>query len=131
MKPQTKELMRLKMESRLAVKPNAIIATLFSVALTLVAGCSKAETKAAAAPSASIVPVVIATALQKDVPVSLRSIGNVQAYQAVSIKSQINSQINEVHFTQGQDVQSGDLLFVLDRRQLEADLRRAENSLLR
>jgi multidrug efflux system membrane fusion protein len=96
-----------------------------------IAGCSKAETKAVAAPSAAIVPVVIATALQKDVPVSLRSIGNVQAYQAVSIKSQINSQINEVHFTQGQDVQSGDLLFVLDRRQLEADLRRAENSLLR
>jgi multidrug efflux system membrane fusion protein len=120
------------MESQLAVKQNAFIALLFSIALMLaVAGCSKTETKAAAAPSAPTVPVVIATAVQKDVPVSIRSIGNVQAYQAVAIKSQVNSQITEVHFKQGQDVNVGDLLFDLDRRQLEADLRRAENSLLR
>jgi multidrug efflux system membrane fusion protein len=49
----------------------------------------------------------------------------------VAIKSQVNGQITEVHFKQGQDVNKGDLLFALDPRQTEADLRRAENNLLR
>jgi multidrug efflux system membrane fusion protein len=135
MKSQMKDLMRLKMESQVASIPNtiqrSIALPIAAVLIMTVAGCSKAETKAVAAPSAPAVPVVIATAVQKDVPVSIRSIGNVQAYQAVAIKSQVNSQITEVHFKQGQDVNKGDLLFDLDRRQLEADLRRAENSLLR
>jgi multidrug efflux system membrane fusion protein len=107
------------------------IAAFVSVALLFtIVGCGKGETKVAAQGPTSV-PVTIAIAEKKDMPVSVRSIGNVQAYQAVSIKSQINSQITEVHFKQGQDVKEGDLLFDLDRRQLEADLRRAQNSLLR
>src|SRR3954447_15387353 len=94
------------------------------------AGCGKEEIKVAAQGPQSV-PVTVAAAVQKDVPVSVRAIGNVQAFQAVAIKSQVNGQIVEVHFKQGEDVKQNDLLFVLDRRQLEADLRRAENNLRR
>ncbi|MCU1306167.1 MAG: efflux transporter, family, subunit [Acidobacteriaceae bacterium] len=129
MTPQTKPTM--KTDSRTKPLLLRYTAALFSAALLLaVAGCGKGETKVAAQGPTSV-PVTIAVAVKKDMPVSVRSIGNVQAYQAVSIKSQINSQITEVHFKQGQDVNEGDLLFDLDRRQLEADLRRAQNSLLR
>ncbi|MCU1286008.1 MAG: efflux transporter, family, subunit [Acidobacteriales bacterium] len=102
---------------------------IIALALAL-AGCGKEEAKVAAQGPQSV-PVTVAAAVQKDVPVSVRAIGNVQAHQAVAIKSQVNGQITEVHFKQGQDVNQNDLLFVLDRRQLEADLRRAENNLLR
>ena len=35
------------------------------------------------------VPVVVATAVQKSVPVQLRAVGNVEAYNTVSVKSQV------------------------------------------
>jgi multidrug efflux system membrane fusion protein len=123
--------MTLILANRNRPVPLRNIAALVAVTLLLIiAGCGKGETKVAAQGPNSV-PVTIAVAVKKDMPVSVRSIGNVQAYQAVSIKSQINSQITEVHFKQGEDVKEGDLLFDLDRRQLEADLRRAQNSLLR
>lgn len=112
------------------IRSRFFAALIFTAVLLAVAGCGRGETKAAAQGPTSV-PVVVATALKKDVPVSVRSIGNVQAYQSVAIKSQVNSQITEVHFKQGEDVKQGELLFVLDPRQLEADLRRAENNLLR
>ena len=94
----------------------------------LVSGCQKEATKAAG--PAPAVPVTIARVELKDVPLALRAIGNVQAYQSVAIKSMVNAQITDVHFKQGQDVKQGDLLFQLDPRQYEADLKRAENNLL-
>ena len=91
-------------------------------------GCAQKETKAAA-PSPAV-PVVIANVELKDVPLAIKSIGNVQAYQSVAIKSMVNAQITGVHFKQGDDVTQGQLLYELDPRQFEADLKRAENNLL-
>lgn len=91
-------------------------------------GCAQKETKAAAPPAA--VPVTIAPVELKTVPLSVKAIGNVQAYQSVAIKSMINAQIIDVHFKQGDDVAQGQLLYQLDPRQAEADLKRAQNNLL-
>src|SRR5205807_5203454 len=77
------------------------------------------------------VPVVVAMVTKKDIPITIRSIGNVQPYQTVSIKSQISGELKEVHFKEGQDVNKGQLLFELDPRPLEADLKRNESNLLR
>jgi multidrug efflux system membrane fusion protein len=97
---------------------------------TSISGCSGGEKKASAqAPSS--VPVVVATVAQKSIPVSVRSIGNVQPFQTVSIKSQLNGELTAVHFKEGQDVNKGQLLFELDSRPLEAELRRNEGNLLR
>src|SRR5438270_14057891 len=95
----------------------------------LVSGCAQKETTKAAGPPPAV-PVVLAKVELKDVPLSIRSIGNVQAFQSVAIKSMVNAQITDVHFKQGEDVQQGQLLFQLDPRQYEADLKRAENNLL-
>ena len=100
----------------------------FLLAATL-AGCQKEATNAAAPPAA--VPVVMARVELKDVPLAVRAIGNVQPYQSVAIKSMVNAQLTGVHFKQGEDVQQGQLLFQLDPRQFEADLKRAQNNLLR
>ena len=72
------------------------------------------------------VPVGVATAEQRVVPVQVITVGNVQAYTTVGVKSQIAGQIQQVHFTEGQDVKRGDLLFTIDPRPLEAAVRQAE-----
>ena len=74
-------------------------------------------------------PVTVAVAQQKSVPVQLRAIGNVEAYNTVSIKAQINGEIARVHFTEGQDVRKGDLLFTIDQRPFIAALKQAEAAL--
>jgi multidrug efflux system membrane fusion protein len=77
----------------------------------------------------SAVPVVVGKAVQKDVPLELQAIGNVEAYEQASVKSQIEGQIVSVFFSEGQDVKKGDLLFRIDPRPYEAALRQAEATL--
>jgi multidrug efflux system membrane fusion protein len=71
-------------------------------------------------------PVVVSEAATAAVPITLSTIGTVQASSTVAIKSQIDGQILQVHFTEGQAVKKGQLLFSLDPRPLEAALRQAE-----
>jgi multidrug efflux system membrane fusion protein len=75
------------------------------------------------------VPVLVSDALEKTMPVQLTAVGNAQAYTSVGIKSQVNGQIMEVRFKEGQDVKKDDLLFVIDPRPFEAALRQAEAAL--
>jgi multidrug efflux system membrane fusion protein len=76
-------------------------------------------------------PVKVAKVTQKDVPVQLRVVGNVEAYSAVSIKALVGGQLWKVHFKEGQDVQKEDLLLSIDPRPFEAALSRAEANLER
>jgi multidrug efflux system membrane fusion protein len=73
----------------------------------------------------------VSTAIQKTVPVELRAIGNVQAYSTVTVKSKVGGELVRVHFTEGQDVKKGNLLFTIDPRPFEASLREAEARLER
>ena len=75
------------------------------------------------------VPVMVSDAVEKTLPVQLTAVGNAQAYTSVGIKSQVNGQIMEVRFKEGQDVKKDDLLFVIDPRPFEAALRQAEAAL--
>src|SRR5437868_8277793 len=103
---------------------NTKIAALFLAAVAFT-GCSKE----APPPPKAAVPVVVTTVAQQTVPVEVRAIGNVEPYSTVQIKSQVNAQLEKVHFRQGDEVRKGQLLFTLDRRQLEADLKKAEGVL--
>ncbi len=98
-------------------------------AVLLGAGCGKE--KAAAPPSVPVVPVRVATAISKTVPVQVRAIGTGEAFSAVSIKSQVNAELMEVHFQEGQFVKRGDLLFTLDRRPFDAAVNQAQANLAR
>jgi len=75
------------------------------------------------------VPVSVATAVKRDVPLEIDAIGTVEPINMVQVKSQIEGEITSVNFTEGQDVKRVQLLFTIDRRPLEADLRRAEATL--
>jgi len=107
------------------------LTTIFSAAAALAAllsltACSAQKVQSAPPPA---VPVTVATSEQRTVPVQVKAIGNVEAYSTVGVKPQITGQIVGVHFSEGQDVKKGQLLFTLDPRQFEADLERAKGTL--
>jgi multidrug efflux system membrane fusion protein len=63
------------------------------------------------------------------VPVEVGSIGRVEPLATVTVRSRVDSQIEDVHFSEGQEVKAGDLLFTLDDRPAQAALRAAEANL--
>src|SRR5437588_3655114 len=71
------------------------------------------------------VPVIAATVLQHDVPIYLRGVGTVIAYNNVIVRSQITGQLVKIAFTQGQTVKTGDLLAEIDPRPYQAQLDQA------
>src|SRR5882724_10414236 len=76
-----------------------------------------------AAPPA--VPVVAKTVASQDVPIYLRGVGTVIAYNNVVVRSQITGQLTKIAFTQGQTVHKGDLLAEIDPRPYQAQLDQA------
>lgn len=107
------------------------VAVAIAVAAALGAGCSKSGPPGGGGFMSGPVPVLIAQAVLKTVPIQLHAIGTVEAYSTVSIRSQIDGKIAEIHFREGQDVNKGDLLVTIDPRPLEAALRQAEANLAR
>jgi membrane fusion protein, multidrug efflux system len=77
------------------------------------------------------VPVTVAKATQKNVPVEIQVIGNVEAYNTISVKAQVTGQLTEAHFKEGDYVKKGDLLFNIDPRPLRAALDQAKANLSR
>jgi multidrug efflux system membrane fusion protein len=60
------------------------------------------------------------------VPVRLEALGTVTTMAAVAVKPRIDSEIIAVKFEDGQRVKQGDVLFVLDSRSIETEIRRVE-----
>ena len=93
-------------------------------------GCSdggNAQTPTAAAPA----PVEVAVAEERSVPEEITAIGNVEPCATVMMESRVDGQLLEVHFTEGQEVKKGDLLFQIDPQPFAAALRKAEADLAR
>ncbi|HEV7441019.1 MAG TPA: efflux RND transporter periplasmic adaptor subunit, partial [Steroidobacteraceae bacterium] len=84
------------------------------------------ETKPLARPPAPAASVVVVTTERRDVPVALKGIGIVQAYNTVTVKPRISGQIMQVVFTEGQQVHQGDVLARIDSRFLIAQLHQAQ-----
>jgi multidrug efflux system membrane fusion protein len=85
--------------------------------------------KAASRPRSEVIPVEIVAATQMDVPVQIKSIGNVEPVSTIAVRSQIPGTLQAVRFTPGQEVKKGDLLFMIDPRPLQAALSQAEANL--
>ncbi len=81
------------------------------------------------APSERNVPVDVAVAVKKRMPVSIDLLGTVTPIASVAVKSRIDAQIVGVDFQDGAEVRQGDVLFTLDTDALEAQLHQAEGNL--
>jgi RND family efflux transporter MFP subunit len=89
-------------------------------------GSSRNQEAQGARKAPGAVTVVTARATSRDVPVRLQANGTVTSLQSVDVRAQVTSTVREVHIREGQDVRAGDLLFSLDSRTDEANLKKAQ-----
>lgn len=71
------------------------------------------------------VPVKVATAERRDVPIDLTVTGAVEPMQTVSVLAQVGGVLEKIAFSEGQEVQEGQVLFQLDARPYAAQLAQA------
>jgi RND family efflux transporter MFP subunit len=88
-------------------------------------GSSRNQEAQGARRAPGAIPVVTAQALSRDVPVKLAANGTVTSLQSVDVRAQVTSTVRQVHIREGQDVRAGELLFSLDSRNDEANLKKA------
>lgn len=88
-------------------------------------GCHK-KSKAPATP---VYPVKITKSIQKKSPIFIETLGHVDSITSIQLKSRIEGELVGVHFKQGDEVNKGDLLFTIDPRPYEAELRDAKAQL--
>jgi multidrug efflux system membrane fusion protein len=103
---------------------------LIGIAL-LVRGLWTSDGAARSQAPARVVPVEVATAERKPVPVRIESLGSVTPIASVAIKARVETTIMAVHFRDGAEVKKGDLLFTLDGRAIEAQIAQTEGAILR
>jgi multidrug efflux system membrane fusion protein len=92
-------------------------------------GSSTADAPAGRRGAAQIPPVVAATVKKGDVHIFYDGLGNVLPLDTVPIKTQVNGQIMNIYFKEGQTVQVNDPLYLIDPRPYEADLQSAQGAL--
>ncbi len=80
---------------------------------------------------AAPVPVVVTKAERTTIPIQLSAIGTGQAYQTVSVESQVAAIVKQVDYRQGKFVHKGDLLVTLDKEPFLAALAQSEAALAR
>ena len=95
-------------------------------------GCSGgSKPNTARASTQTVVPVAVATAERRDVPVYLKGLGSVTASNTVSVKSRVDGQLAQVNFKEGQHVNTGELLAVIDPRPFQVALDQAQANFFR
>lgn len=126
-------------------RPVVCLITAVAALGLLAAGCSKSGGEGAAgAPGAAggrggrggggrggAQPVVVAKVSQKDVPVDISAVGNVEASTLIVVRSQVTGQLESVFVHEGDTVTKGQELFRIDRRPLESALQQAQANMVR
>jgi multidrug efflux system membrane fusion protein len=97
--------------------------------VSALAGCKQQKVQSTGGPPP--VPVTLASATRESVPFELRAVGTVEASSIVHVQSQVSGQLERVHFTEGQNVSKGALLFEVDARPYREALRQAEAAVAR
>lgn len=112
------------MPARLPVRRPTPLAFPRRLAPALLATALLASTPLAAQTSPGV-PVQVAAAQRQDVPVLLRNIGTVQAYQSVLVRARVDGTLDRILFREGQEVKAGDRLAQIDPRPYQAALDQA------
>jgi membrane fusion protein, multidrug efflux system len=100
--------------------------TLAGLLVLTLAGCGQKAPPNFQRPPA---PVSVTSAVKQDVPVYIDEIGKAVAREFVSIQPQVSGRITQIHFTDGAELKTGDLLFTIDPRPYQAQLDSAKATL--
>jgi multidrug efflux system membrane fusion protein len=96
-----------------------------SIVFFFLAGCSEKK----AAPLPSSFPVKVSTAEEREVSLFIESLGHVESITSIQIRSRIEGELTGVFFEPGKEVKQGDLLFTIDPKPYEANLKAAQGAL--
>src|SRR5262245_31435650 len=96
-----------------------VVALCAGIATMPACSANDAQTPSAA-PNQPAVPVTIARVVEKDMPLDVNAVGTVEAYSTVAVRAQVTGEMKAVNFRQGDDVEAGQVLFMLDPRPLKA-----------
>lgn len=102
-----------------------LAAVLLIAAVSTVGWLARPSQNAKKNPAPAVVPVTLATASIRDMPVLLDTIGRTEAFESVTLKSRIDGQVQSILFTEGQHVSKGALLIQLDPADYQARLEQA------
>lgn len=72
--------------------------------------------------------MITASVVRQDVSVDVEGIGTVQAFNTVTVRARVDGQLEKVVFTEGQDVEAGQILAHIDPRPYEARLTQAQST---
>lgn len=92
----------------------------FLALLLALPGCGKKEQAAAPPPE-----VLVTTAVQRDVPVTMETVGQTAGSKDVEIRARVAGYLESVDFKEGEFVKAGDLLYTIDPKQYEAKVAQA------
>src|SRR5437763_912121 len=115
-------------------RTSLLIATglILVIALTFAACNSGSQGPATArANTPPTIPVTVAPVAVEDFPVYLSGLGSVQAYYTVDVKSRVDGQLLEIKFREGEHVNKGDVLAVIDPRPYQVQLEQAQATLFK
>ena len=118
------------------MRRSIVLVCALAVCLTLavLAGCAKTAAEGpqdAGGGRGGAQPVVIAKVTQKDVPVDIEAVGNVEASTMIAVRTQVTGVLEQVGFHEGEFVKKGALLFAIDRKPLAVAVQQAEANLTR
>lgn len=104
-----------------------IVAPYAAVLLALlIAGCGESQKQASAPPPPK---VTVANPVKQAVVDQDEYVGRFIAIESVEVRARVSGYLDRVHFTDGQIVKQGDLLFTIDRRPFETSLDQAKANL--
>jgi RND family efflux transporter MFP subunit len=108
--------------------PSTLLRTLLLAASLLLplGACSEAVRQQAAPPPPA---VTVARPIQRTVVDRDEYVGRFVAIDSVEIRAHVSGYLDSIHFTDGQMVKAGDLLFVIDKRPFQAALDQAKANL--
>lgn len=102
-------------------------------ALVALTACSRGipAPQTVGAASITVIPVKIATAELRSIPVEIKAIGNVEAFTTIAVKAQIGGALIKAHFKEGDSIRQGDALFEIDPRPYQESILQLEANLAR
>jgi len=109
------------------MKTSGLCAVVCATLAAGIPGCAQKQEK----PPEERIPVTVATAERRDIPVQVRAIGSVQPISSVAIRALVSGQLQRVWFREGEDVHKGQMLFTIDPGPYQATLAQAQANLAR
>ncbi|MBU1626354.1 efflux RND transporter periplasmic adaptor subunit [bacterium] len=118
----------IKRNSKLRINSFLLVLWIVCLSLFLLAqlSCTKKE---GGFQGKNAQPVIVSKALKKNVPIEIKTTGNVEAISTVAIKAQISGELKSIHFKEGQEVKKDQLLFTIDPQPYGAAFKQTEAKL--